>query len=56
MKLISEHYRKLKPQIEYLADQVVIAQAWKKTHGYMPPKDARRILLNPSDNFCLEAI
>lgn len=35
MKLISEHYRKLKPQIEYLADQVVIAQAWKKTHGYM---------------------
>lgn len=35
MKLIAEHYRKLKPQIEYLADQVVIAQAWKKTHGYM---------------------
>lgn len=35
MKLISEHYRKLKPRIEYLADQVVIAQAWKKTHGYM---------------------
>lgn len=35
MKLISERYRKLQPRIEYLADEVVIAQAWKKTHGYM---------------------
>ena len=35
MKLISEKYRKLKPTIEHLADEVVMAQAWKKTHGYM---------------------
>lgn len=35
MKLISEKYRSLKPTIEYLIDPVVIAQAWKKTHGYI---------------------
>jgi hypothetical protein len=35
MKLVNEKYRKLKPQIEYLTDEAVIAQAWKKTHGYM---------------------
>lgn len=35
MRLIDEKYRKLKPQIEYLTDEVVIAQAWKKTHAYM---------------------
>ncbi|GAC23509.1 hypothetical protein GMES_1210 [Paraglaciecola mesophila KMM 241] len=35
MKLINEKYRSLKPTIEYLADEVVIAQAWKKTHGYI---------------------
>ncbi|MBL7016334.1 MAG: RNA-directed DNA polymerase, partial [Kiritimatiellales bacterium] len=35
MKLIREKYRKLKPQLEYLNDEVVIAQAWKKTHSYM---------------------
>lgn len=35
MKLIAEHYRSLKPTIDYLSDEVVIAQAWKKTHGYM---------------------
>lgn len=35
MKLISARYRKLKPSIESLANEVVIAQAWKKTHGYM---------------------
>lgn len=35
MKLVQEKYRKLKPKIEYLADEAVIAQAWKKTHGYM---------------------
>jgi len=35
MKLIDEKYRSLKPTIEYLSDEVVIAQAWKKTHEYM---------------------
>tara|TARA_R110000737_G_scaffold352819_1_gene400525 strand:+ start:11872 stop:15558 length:3687 start_codon:yes stop_codon:yes gene_type:complete len=35
MKLINEKYRTLKPSIQYLADEVVIAQAWKKTHGYI---------------------
>lgn len=35
MKLISEKYRSLKPTIDYLVDPVVIAQAWKKTHGYI---------------------
>lgn len=35
MKLIAEKYQKLRPEIEYLCDEVIIAQAWKKTHKYM---------------------
>ncbi|BAZ94610.1 retron-type reverse transcriptase [Thiohalobacter thiocyanaticus] len=35
MKLIADKYRKLKPTLEHLADSVVMAQAWKKTHAYM---------------------
>ena len=35
MKLIAEKYRKLHPTLEYLCDEVIIAQAWKKTHAYM---------------------
>ena len=35
MKQITEKYRALKPTIDYLSDEVVIAQAWKKTHGYI---------------------
>ncbi|MFW8589709.1 reverse transcriptase domain-containing protein [Glaciecola sp. 2405UD65-10] len=35
MKLINEKYRSIKPTLDYLADEVVIAQAWKKTHGYI---------------------
>lgn len=35
MKLISDKYRTLKPTLEYLADPVVLAQAWKKTHSYI---------------------
>ena len=35
MKQIKEFYSTLKPTINYLADEVVIAQAWKKTHGYI---------------------
>lgn len=35
MKQIEEKYRALEPTIDYLGDEVVIAQAWKKTHGYI---------------------
>lgn len=35
MKLIAEKYRKLRPEIAYLNDEVIVAQAWKKTHKYM---------------------
>ena len=35
MKLIAEKYRSLKPTIDYLTDEVIMAQAWKKTHEYM---------------------
>jgi len=35
MKLIAEKYRAIKPTIEHLSDEVIIAQAWKKTHAYM---------------------
>jgi predicted amidohydrolase len=35
MKLIDAKYRSLKPTISYLTDEVIMAQAWKKTHGYI---------------------
>lgn len=35
MKLVQEKYRKLRPDIDLLTDEVVISQAWKKTHGYI---------------------
>jgi len=35
MKLIDKKYEQLRPSIEYLSDEVVLAQAWKKTHEYM---------------------
>ena len=35
MKLIAEKYKKLKPEIGHLTDEVIVAQAWKKTHKYM---------------------
>jgi hypothetical protein len=35
MKLIEEKYRRLQPTIGYLTDEVVMAQAWKKIHGYI---------------------
>lgn len=35
MRLINEKYRALKPTVDYLTDEVVIAQAWKKTHSYI---------------------
>lgn len=35
MRLVAERYRKLRPVMECLADEVVMALAWKKTHAYM---------------------
>ena len=35
MKLIAEKYKKLRPEIACLSDEVIVAQAWKKTHKYM---------------------
>lgn len=35
MKLIDPFFHKLKPSIEYLCHEVIIAQAWKKTHAYI---------------------
>lgn len=35
MKLINEKYRSILPTIDYLTDEVIIAQAWKKTHAYI---------------------
>lgn len=35
MKLVAEKYRKLRPDFQLLTDEVVMSQAWKKTHGYM---------------------
>lgn len=35
MKLVAEKYRKLRPELSLLSDEVVLSQAWKKTHGYM---------------------
>ncbi|EPO5779111.1 reverse transcriptase domain-containing protein [Vibrio harveyi] len=35
MRIIADKYRALKPEISYLTDEVVISQAWKKTHAYI---------------------
>lgn len=35
MKIIADKYRVLKPSISYLTDEMVISQAWKKTHSYI---------------------
>lgn len=35
MKLIAPKYWQLYPKAEYLCDEVVLAQAWKKTHAYI---------------------
>lgn len=35
MRIIADKYRALKPEINYLTDEIVISQAWKKTHAYM---------------------
>lgn len=35
MSIIREKYKQLKPELRYLADEVVLAQAWKKSHSYI---------------------
>lgn len=35
MKIINKKYHALKPNLDYLTDEIIIAQAWKKTHGYI---------------------
>lgn len=35
MALLDSKYRELKPTAEYLTDEVVLAQAWKKAHQYI---------------------
>ena len=35
MKLIAGKYKQLHPAVEYLSDEVIMAQAWKKTHAYI---------------------
>ncbi|MFM0374327.1 RNA-directed DNA polymerase [Paraburkholderia aspalathi] len=35
MSLLLEKYKSLAPQATYLADPVVLSQAWKKTHSYI---------------------
>lgn len=35
MTLVREKYKVLAPRAEYLQDVVVLAQAWKKAHGYI---------------------
>jgi hypothetical protein len=35
MSLLKSKYASLAPQVEYLCDEVVLAQAWKKSHAYI---------------------
>lgn len=35
MSLMKDKYKQLKPTLDYLADPVVLAQAWKKSHSYI---------------------
>jgi hypothetical protein len=35
VSLIKEKYASLAPQVQYLCDEVVLAQAWKKSHTYV---------------------
>jgi hypothetical protein len=35
LSLIKEKYANLAPQVQYLCDEVVLAQAWKKSHTYI---------------------
>lgn len=35
MSLIKDKYAALAPQVQYLCDEVILAQAWKKSHTYI---------------------
>lgn len=35
MGIVHEKYNKLKPEFNYLCDEVVLTQAWKKSHAYI---------------------
>ena len=35
MGIINPKYNQLKPELHYLSDEVVLAQAWKKSHSYI---------------------
>lgn len=35
MSIVDNKYRQLKPELGYLSDPAVLAQAWKKTHAYI---------------------
>lgn len=35
MSVVASQYQQLLPTLEYLSDQVVLAQAWKKAHTYI---------------------
>lgn len=35
MGIVNKKYDQLKPELRYLADEVVLAQAWKKAHTYI---------------------
>jgi hypothetical protein len=35
VSIVHERYLKLKPELRYLCDEAVLAQAWKKSHSYI---------------------
>jgi hypothetical protein len=35
MGIVNPKYKQLKPEFNYLADEVILAQAWKKSHSYI---------------------
>jgi len=35
MSIIADEYEIIAPQIKYLSDEVILAQAWKKSHSYI---------------------
>lgn len=35
MSIIKEKYKNIKPELKYLSDEVILAQAWKKSHSYI---------------------
>jgi len=35
MGIVHDRYKQLKPELHYLCDEAVLAQAWKKSHSYI---------------------